>query len=268
MRYTVKLVLVSFIISLLSCNQSVKKTEAKRRALDSEEIVIDQPIGYKRSEDTSLKAQNQENHDERQKDTKLVYPQFIVNLHNFLVHNNLEDSDETAYDGDSSEVNINIEKANLWILTVKKDTIHLTNGDYSDFHNRLLEIVPKNKTGTLKISYSINVAINEAADANGVKWKGMTDYIPLKDSLTYFFRVPKFVDVESAVNKVKKKLKLRDTLIKYDGGDYGDQTEIGVLYKNRPCFIAPGDLNLKIQWLDRNKSRETKYIIFYETDID
>ena len=80
---------------------------------------------------------------------------------------------------------------------------------FNSYLDDLLEIVPDNKINTFRISYSINVEINEAAKENGVKWKGMTDYLPLKDSLTHFFRVPKNVDFESAVNSIKKKTKIK-----------------------------------------------------------
>jgi hypothetical protein len=155
MKHIFKLALVAFVTTVYSCNSASKKQ------------TVDSVAKKPNSQPSVVQSENPESVEEQPIDTKLIFPKFIVKLHNFGLFGG------HGVDGitDSSQVIINTDKIKNWSLTAKADTIGL---QAYDFYN-IMELIPEDKTDKFKISYRYNVEIYEPIN-NGLRLSMLSDY--------------------------------------------------------------------------------------------
>jgi hypothetical protein len=256
---------IALLVALYACNSPVKKragndtTTNRPRKVDSlQSITIDEPVLANSSGNSNQQKIDTVEKTKEQKDTRIVFLHFVINLHDYRVH----DLDGT-YDGDSSEVKLNIDDDNTWTVIAKKDSLNLWGNPDNAFTNNLVEIIPRNKTDSFKVSYWFNVSLKGRSDKNPVNWIGRTESGKLKDSAGYFFRVPKKAYDNDLEKTFQKKLHLRDTLITY-ADEYGTEKEIDLMYKNVPCVFSMVDICLRIDRFAKGKLSGIKYLVFYD----
>jgi len=262
-------ILLVFIISLFSCHSTTKNTKSeKQTTLDTPSIYIDEPVGYKPSDDSAQR--NSVMKSNKQTNVKLIFPGFAINFHNFWVDDGSDDYGKFKYDGDTSEARLDVDDNNTWTLTAKTDTVHLSYNAINNNDNNFIEIIPKNKSDKFQISYSFKVIINEFGSPNYTPlWENMLPYKTIKDSSNYFFNMPMTANSNADVEKIKKNLNLRDTTHKYDDGDYGEQTETDVIYNNKLCVISDsGIIYLKIKRINGNNLKEIKFLTIRFDDLE
>ena len=261
------IVATALLAALYACNFPVKKSPGKdtttnspRKADSPQSITIDEPVRYNSSKDSNQhKAETPIAKTEEQKDARLIFPHFVINLHDFRVHDL-----DGSYNGDTSEVKLDIDDNDIWSVIAKKDSLDLYGYTDDLFIDNLLEIIPNNKTDSFKVSYSFNVSLRGGGDKNPVNWTGRTQPRKLKDSARYFFRVPKNAYDTDAEKTFKKRLHLRDTLVTYTD-EYGTEKEIDFIYKNVPCVFKTDNICLRVDRFVNGKLSGVKYIIF---DLD
>ena len=190
--------------------------------------------------------------------TNLVYPQFVVRLHNFCVYESAGDGN-SYYLGDSAEVNIKIDRNKVWNLSPKTDTTHLLNFN-TDFKTTI-EVIPTNKADNFKVSYYSKIYIEGFNDK--FKLQLSHPYKQLNDSLNYFFKISESIYDgynSPVINEVKNELKLKDTLIKYKTNEGKmDKTKL-LNYKGKPCRISsPSPVYFKIERFKDKRIMDTRF---------
>lgn len=255
-------ILLVFIVNFFSCHSITKKTISEKQITTdtSPTIYIDEPIGYKPSEDSTLK--NSLTKQNKSTNIKLVFPGFIMSFNNFWVPGDSNDDGKFRYEGDTSEAKLDVDDNNVETLTVKTDTLHLSFNGNTNLDNNPIEIIPKNKSDRFQVSYSFKISIHKFVSANNTAlWESMAPYKRIKDSLNYFFNMPLTVNSDADIKKIKENLNLRDTTHKYDDGDYGEQTATDVIYRNKLCIISDsGVIYFKIDRFNGNKLKESKVL--------
>jgi|GEM_PF-4922306 len=258
------IIATALLVVLYACNSPVKKipgkdtTTNRPRKVDSLQwVTIDEPVDGNASENSNQQRVDSVEKTKEQKYTRIVFPHFFVNLHNYSVH----DLDGT-YNGDKSEVKLDVDDNNIWTVIVKKDSLNLWGNSDNVFINNLVEIIPRGKMDSFKVSYWFNVSLKGRSDKKPVNWMGRTKSGKLKDSAGYFFRVPKKVYDNDLEKAFQKKLHLRDTLIAYED-EYGTEKEIDLIYKNVPCVFSTDNICLRIDRFAKGKLSGIKYLVFY-----
>jgi hypothetical protein len=246
MKCILTLALALFVITVYSCSSASKKQITDSIAKPNLQAVNTQLT-------KTVIAENQHT------DTALIFPKFRINLHDFLVQSGADGTEKLHYNDDFGDDNTK----KSWMLYIKTDSAHLqASGAYM---NNIMELVPNDKTDIFKISYYSKVYINEINNKKGIKLEIIPSYIPLNDSLTYFFKIPYLIhdSKESPdVERVKNQLKLQDTTVKYKASDGKYYNEKLVSYKNKACEISCSDpLYLKIERFNKNKLMETKFLV-------
>jgi hypothetical protein len=246
--------IIILAISLFSCNSSSKKPvlkpEAKLTAQTDQKHLVD-----------SSKNKTENIYKTNQQNTKLFFTCFTVNLHDFLIYSNLNGLGELNYNGDTSEVTINIDKKNSWSARIKKDTLHLNEDPDNSFRDNLIEILSLNKKNRFSVSYSLGISLDERMDRERkIRWTGNTEYKRLTDSAGCFFKVPLSEYDDAGKNEIKKRLNLSDTLVIYPG-EFEEKATL--IYKNRPCIFTPNTISLRIERFVGNTLKETKFITIH-----
>jgi hypothetical protein len=251
------------LISFYACSVPVQKTSQKKGIASRTEkadtgpaITIDEPVGYRGPDGSEQqKSTGQVAKKPIQTDTKIYFPHFVVKLHNFRVYDKNQ-----AFEGDTSEVKLDIDENNFWSLRVKRDSLHLYGDADNDFFNNLVEIIPKNKADCYVVSFSFEVMLNGGTDKKPVSWLGMTKYSSLYDSSGYFFRVPSHAYDNVVDKEIKKHLSLKDTVLNYSTDD-GDKTDTAYIYKHTTRILSVPEIYLRIRRFVNNELSATKYII-------
>ena len=259
MNHIIKIGLLASIVGIYACHSPNKKDIINKSINDTlKQLGSLQP-------DTQSKIVNK-NLLNQPKLAKLVFPSFNVMLHNFEFVGDWGDNGKFIYSGNISNVKLNVNDSNIWIATSTNDTISLVTGaDYNDN----IEIIPRNGVDKFKLYYSFKVFINEFRGSNSALWEKMAPYTEISDSSKYFFKLSKLLNSSSFIKTTIKDLNLKDTTFKYDNGDYGEQTENGIIYNDKLCVINDDNcIYLKINRFNNNQLKDTKYLVIEYQDPD
>jgi hypothetical protein len=194
--------------------------------------------------------------------TNLFFPQYELSIKSF--ENEL---------GDTSRVSpfINDQTGELMGFNVKTDTIYLSEGLGMYVTNNRFLIIPKDKNDRFKITYAFEQEIYEVFDDRiskrpegsykWIRWKEMTSYVQLKDSLNYFFRMPGWSKAQdNDINALKRKYSLKDTSIVIPG-EY--DTVVSFTRKGKLFSINTNSIILRIDRIARGKIKDRKYIVVW-----
>lgn len=143
-----------------------------------------------------------------------------------------------------------------------QDTIKLIDDFHMNLSHLLVKLEPFDKKS--EEHYILSIALNgefreESWYSNKVIWKGTTDFIPIKNSSQYYYRIPDlYEDIsESELTRLKTTLNLRDTLVE-------SQMEIGgtatIVYKEKPCFYINPSCIFRIEKYIGQELKYTNYI--------
>lgn len=261
--------IVFIVLSVLfACNQPAKKVVAtNKKSPDSGSIIIDEPVGYKSPINDSSKGHNLKNQITKGISTRLIFKNYIVKLHDFNVFNKTYGVGGLNYNGDTSQVKLEINENDVINIIAIKDSVSLYDDPDGDF--KIFEIIPKDKSDVFRYFCSYQVTLNKfRGDVNNSSdsdikntWVGMTNYKELKDSLHYFFNVGKF-EIDKAMSKeIKGRLNLKDSIV------IDNHEKINVLiYKHKPCLMNFNFICFRIERYRNHKLQDTKFINIVNQD--
>jgi hypothetical protein len=279
----VKLIIVVCISSMLFCCTDQDRSIEKAN-IDSITVVYDL---QEESDFEKTNERNNTSYNEEKINTTFCYPIFDIRFYNYSFQETRKNENESAsqypYSNDDT-LNITfIERDGVFYMYPKFDTLKLVEEVFNDLDTTLVQIIPKNKFATFKISISIKQIIHEQFDnrefitdenmyskeyneaylnwePTAVRWEGWTPYKEIKDSLSYYFRMP-LLTTYDYIPEIKKELDLRDTLVSMKNlGDYGGDDIANLVYKNKPCYFDIDKGILKIECFVDGKMVDRKFI--------
>ena len=189
---------------------------------------------------------------------KIIFSNFDLKIKNFQIVYGVNGFNRTDY----PDEHINYHNDKFVTITEKADTIVLSVENELD--NKLIEIIPQNKSDQFRISYCYYYQI-EYEKGGAVYINDTTSYKPIKDSANFFFRMPRFI---IPINEIKDRLKITDSVIKKGSGDYGDYEYPAYIVKGKSLVISRTNIGLKIERLKNKTVTEAKFMIFSDFDPD
>jgi hypothetical protein len=262
MKLIFKLTLLACIVGEYSCHSTAKKVK-----IDTTSGATYQQLSSPANADFSPPEDDIDTLKQPIR-SKLIFPNFSIILDSikFSGYRDYDNNDKFVYSGDTTIEKVNTKNHMRWTLTTAKDTAYLgTDDERRSLSNSKIELIPKSKADNFEISYCFKVRITTEYGKNNILWESMTPYKKIKDSLTYFYRLPsEQVYYDKELKDVKRKLKLKDTIFKKQAAnqDYGIYDEAGVIFKNQLCEIENSEIiYLKIDRYNENKLIETKYLV-------
>ncbi|WP_308993873.1 SH3 domain-containing protein [Mariniflexile litorale] len=154
-------------------------------------------------------------------------------------------------------------------ITKKQDTIQVIEHVFNQIGDKLLQIIPKQKKDSIRVSYMVVENINEQYDyrkikpseyddwfKNRVKWKGQEPFVELKNNLN-FYRIPK-TEYEQKEILRKQNFKLKDTLVDLIGKSPNVAT---LIYKGKACTYGLGPVIIRIELYSENREKIIKFLV-------
>ena len=112
MKHILRFILVVLVAGVYSCSSNSKK-----QSTDS--------VGKSKMQTTADIVKNIVKEKNRPIETKLIFPKFVIKLHDFCVYIGNDGTSKSDFNGDSSKVSINIDEHKIWNITAKTDTLPL-----------------------------------------------------------------------------------------------------------------------------------------------
>ena len=192
----------------------------------------------------------------------------------YLLKKNGKEKDRLdCYEEFDCNATLNFENFKTIIYNYQTQDNYRINGDttstfewvFNEVGDKLLRVIPKNDSHTIKVFYTFQEGITEQYNRKKtkfedwlktkVRWVGHEDFRELKGTRNFFI-IP-IIKYEEQEKFRKDKMNLRDTLIDLSGESWNIAT---LIYKDKPCTYGISPVILKISLFEGEKEIDVKYI--------
>ena len=226
------------------------------------------------------------NQDLLQKDTRFIFPGYVIKVHDFNVFNEENGFGRFNYNGDTSQVILS-DTGEVTTIRVKKDSISINEDPASNLESSIIEIIPRNRSDSFKLYYTYPIHLLELVaeksydidnlvpvssfSGKSVAWKGSSNYKSLTPQVNHFYPIPRS-DISFyqrpggwMYEEIKTRLHLKEKTMLDQIAHIQIQA---LIYQNKSCILWPDGIYFRIERYVNGKYKSTKYLLIKYEDYE